>query len=193
LHFAMADVANCNGAPTETGWIAAKCGRMLALSLPNESSGWLCRAPRLMNLFGFLKRPAPPPPLTNVRDFFASLGEVAVPAGRGDYQFKKPDGHLRGLVQFIIASDRKLTIHRIWTPYPREGHGGFMLGTLCGLADRHSVEMELKVLPIGRKPYPLSTQQLFEWYKQFGFVGSTKKMSRIPVASGQFAASGLSR
>jgi hypothetical protein len=53
--------------------------------------------------------------------------------------------------------------------------------TLCELADRQGVEMKLKVIPIGRKPFPMSRQQLKAWYQRLGFTGSRWHLTRKPA------------
>jgi hypothetical protein len=55
-----------------------------------------------------------------------------------------------------------------------------MMRTLCELADRHGVEMKLKVIPIGRKPFPMSREKLKEWYQRFDFAGPGWTLSRKP-------------
>jgi len=126
------------------------------------------------------KRKSRPEPVQNVGDFLRELITVAPPAGRGQYAFPNAQGGSRGFVQFIINSDRQVVIHRLWTAQPGSGHGKVMLQTLCDLADRHAVEMILKPLPIGRKPYPMTRDQLRCWYERYGFSGTLKKMLRIP-------------
>jgi hypothetical protein len=116
----------------------------------------------------------------NVADFLEELSTIAPPAGRGSYAFTKLEGSAHGFVQFIIESPRRLTIHRIWTHEPAQGSGSLMLRQLCDLADRHQVDLELKVIPLGRKPYPMSREQLTNWYQQYGFEGTHKKMTRKP-------------
>ena len=60
-----------------------------------------------------------------------------------------------------------------------------MLRVLCDLADRHGVEITLKVLPFGPKPYPLSRAQLAEWYHRHGFEGKRWNLTRRPAAGRQ--------
>lgn len=128
--------------------------------------------------------------MRNVADFLAGLREIAPDAGRGDYVFTGPDGSALGVVQIIIQSDRQVALHRIWTHRPGNGSGTIMLRALCRLADRHGVEIKLKVLPIGRKPYPMSRQQLLAWYQRHGFEGSGWKLSRLPQGAAEEMACG---
>ena len=114
-----------------------------------------------------------------VAGFLTDLTQIAPPAGRGDYTFASPGGG-HGFVQLIVKSHDTLVIHRLWTLQPRQGIGSFMLQALCDLADRHAVVLMLKVIPIGRKPYPLSRDQLLVWYQRYGFDGTRKKMMRPP-------------
>jgi hypothetical protein len=114
-----------------------------------------------------------------VPDFLAALAIVARPVGQGSYAFVEPNGSCRGFVQIIVLPHR-ITIHRLWTRQPGGGHGRFILRALCDLADRHQVELSLKPLPIGRKPYPLSRDQLLAWYQRHGFAGTRRKMIRPP-------------
>lgn len=128
--------------------------------------------------------PHPPPrPLHNVADFLTGLKTVASSADRGSFAFAGDDGHSVGFAQFIIDTDRRITIHRIWTREPGNGNGAAMLRTLCDLADRHGVELALKVIPIGRKPFPMSREKLKQWYERFGFRGPRWNMSRLPVSA----------
>ena len=116
----------------------------------------------------------------NVGNFITDLQAVAPAAGLGAYGFANPDGGCHGFVQFIVQSDRRVVIHRLWTLEPGKGNGSVMMRALCDLADRHDVEMALKVTPIGRKPYPLSREELKAWYESFGFGGERWKLLRMP-------------
>lgn len=118
----------------------------------------------------------------NVVAFLQDLVAVAPPAGGGHYGFKKPDGRARGFVQ-LICSERIIQIHRIWASEPGTGDGSIMMRKLCELADRHGVEMKLKVIPIGRKPFPMSREQLKAWYQRFDFSGSRWILTRKPASS----------
>jgi hypothetical protein len=55
-----------------------------------------------------------------------------------------------------------------------------MLQTVCDLADEHDIGIRLKVIPIGRKPYPLPREQLKAWYERFGFAGQRWNLQRLP-------------
>jgi hypothetical protein len=119
--------------------------------------------------------------VANVANFMAALRTIARLAGQGSYAFADAQDRCLGFVQFIIDSDRKLTIHRIWTLQSGKGDGAAILRNLCALADRHGVELALKVIPIGRKPYPMSRENLKAWYERFGFQGPRWKMVRTPL------------
>jgi hypothetical protein len=41
----------------------------------------------------------------------------------------------------------------------------------------------LKVIPIGRKPHPLSREQLKSWYQKYGFEGPRWLLQRKPAIS----------
>ena len=136
----------------------------------------------------FLKSPAKRNDVQgrNVVAFLNDLVAVAPPAGGGHYGFKNQDGRTQGFVQ-LISTERLIQIHRIWATEPGKGGGSIMMRTLCELADRHGVEMKLKVIPIGRKPFPMSREQLKAWYQRFNFAGSGWTLIRKPV-SREFAA-----
>jgi hypothetical protein len=139
--------------------------------------------PRLFGWLSSFLKPLTKPaqaPVSNVANFLRELTKIAPPAGGGAYAFLDETGHSRGWVQFIIESDRAVKIHRLWTLQPNGGNGSIMLKTLCELADRHGVEIILKVLPFGRKPHPRSSEELQQWYERYGFVGTRKRMIRVP-------------
>jgi hypothetical protein len=144
---------------------------------------------RLARTFMPSRKPLPEP-VQNVDDFLRELITVAPPVGRGDHAFPNDQGGARGFVQFIIRSDRRVIIHRLWTHQVGAGNGGYILRTLCDLADRHGVELMLKPLPIGRKPYPMSRDQLQEWYGRYGFLGTRKQMARAPQSTNFEVAAG---
>jgi hypothetical protein len=131
----------------------------------------------------FLKSPAERNDVhgRNVIAFLEELAAVAPPAGGGHYGFKKPDGHALGFVQ-LISSERMIQIHRIWASEPGTGGGSIMMRSLCDLADRNGVELKLKVIPIGRKPFPMSRDQLKAWYQRFDFIGERWILTRKPIA-----------
>jgi len=141
----------------------------------------------LRSIFGFFGI-APRQPISyasNVTDFIAALKSVAADVGQGDYAFTSADGKKQGFVQFIVRSDRKLSIHRIWAHEPKKGNGTAIMRALCEFADRHAVELTLKALPFGRKPFPMSREQLKAWYQRYGFKGARWKMSRAPAGEGR--------
>jgi hypothetical protein len=132
-----------------------------------------------MGLFSSRKKTLPVPVL-NVHNFLGALSKVAPAAGEGAYAFPGSDGKCRGWVQFIIKSARQAVIHRLWTLQPGNGNGRHILSIVCDLADEHGVELILKTLPFGRKPYPLQRDHLKAWYERYGFIGTSKKMIRSP-------------
>ena len=144
-----------------------------------------------MGWFATVKK-KPTVAVPNVGNFLADLSAVAPPAGQGAYAFPGADGHCRGWVQFIVESGRQVIIHRLWTLHPGKGNGKHILRTVCELADRHEVELILKTLPFGRKPYPLQKDHLMDWYQRYGFVGTHKKMIRAarPVSTDDASAAG---
>jgi GNAT superfamily N-acetyltransferase len=115
-------------------------------------------------------------------EFIGSLSSVAPPAGEGAYAFMDAEIGCRGWVQLIIRSDRRVEVHRLWTLKPGQNNGSMMLQTICDLADRHGIEIILKPLPFGRKPYPRTREQLMAWYERYGFAGNRRKMIRQPRA-----------
>jgi hypothetical protein len=115
-----------------------------------------------------------------MQTFMSELERIAPSAGRGDYVFAGTNGVSPGFVQIIHHRGRRVEIHRLWARHPGKGDGSAMLKALCDLADRHCVELTLKVLPIGRKPYPLTREQLLAWYQRHGFEGTRRKMIRKP-------------
>jgi hypothetical protein len=129
-----------------------------------------------------------------LHSFMRELMSVAPAAGQGCYAFVGADGTSRGFVQIIPGSDRQLTIHRLWTLQPGAGNGTTMLRAICALADRLGVEIILKPLPFGRKPYRLDRDQLLAWYQRHGFSGTRRKLVRRPQCpqnAGSFARESL--
>jgi hypothetical protein len=132
-----------------------------------------------MRFFSFLKNPGTPSP-QNVRRFLAAMEAVAPQAGLGAYGFRNPDGGCYGFVQFIVNSPQCVTIHRLWTLQRGQGNGAAVLRRVCDLADYYGVELTLKTLPFGRKPHPMSRDQLLAWYERHGFKGNQRKLKRTP-------------
>lgn len=113
--------------------------------------------------------------------FLTDLIATAPAAGGGCYAFLDEAQKVRGWVQLIIRGAKKVEIHRLWTLQPGRGNGSFMLKAVCDIADRHGVEIVLKALPFGRKPYPMKGEQLASWYEKYGFVGTRRRMVRKPA------------
>ena len=113
-------------------------------------------------------------------EFLAELSLIAPPVGEGAYAFVAEDGGCNGWVQFIVRSDTLIEIHRLWTLRPGKGNGSMMLRVVCGLADKHGIEIKLKALPFGRKPFKMSGDELAAWYQRHGFSGTWRKMIRKP-------------
>jgi hypothetical protein len=133
----------------------------------------------LMKLFT-RTQPAPRLSLDGVPDFLAELAEIAPLHAHQTHRFPSPCGSCRGFVQFGHCPAGQVTVHRIWTLAPGQGHGSAMLQTICGLADRHGIHIHLKALPFGNKPYPLTRDGLLDWYRRHGFEGTHKKLIRTP-------------
>jgi hypothetical protein len=116
-----------------------------------------------------------------MEEFYRDFVAIAPAVGRGDHAFR-PDGkEVLGFIQIIPGKGRRIQIHRFWTREHGKGHGRVMLKALCELADKHGVELQLKALPIGRKPFPMTRDQLYDWYKRYGFEGKRGNMVRPPV------------
>jgi hypothetical protein len=135
-----------------------------------------------MNLLRLFEKSAISHP-QNVRRFLAAMDTMAPRAGLGAFGFRNPDGGCYGFVQFIPNSPQSLTIHRLWTLQPGCGNGAAVLRKVCDLADYYGVELTLKTLPFGRKPHPMSREQLIGWYERYGFISSGRKMKRKPQNS----------
>ena len=116
--------------------------------------------------------------LQNTDAFLAELKKITRQTGEITHAFSDPDCGVIGYAQLFRAGGT-ITIHRIWTIYPKRGHGSKMLRQICALADRHQVFIQLKIAPLGRKPYPMSSPQLRQWYHRHGFRGE-KKLIRSP-------------
>ena len=116
-----------------------------------------------------------------VPPFLNELSRLATPVGGvADFAFPDSNGGLHGYVQLLPESPYSIRIHRLWTIERGRGSGSIILATVCDLADRHGVELLLKVAPLGRKPYPMSADQLTAWYKRHGFDGRRRRLRRSP-------------
>jgi len=111
--------------------------------------------------------------------FFADLESITSRMGSVTHAFCDEKNASLGFIQ-LHRSGGDVTIHRIWTIEPGQGHGSMILRKVCELADRHGVFIHLKVAPLGATPHPLSAQQLQNWYHRHGFDGK-RKMMRAPV------------
>jgi hypothetical protein len=124
------------------------------------------------------------PTADNTDAFFAELLRITRVAGNITHAFCENDQPV-GYIQLHRAKG-SITIHRIWTVYPRRGIGSHMLRKVCELADKHQVFVKLKVAPLGPRPHPMSADQLRQWYHRHGFRGR-KKMLRVPTSSDRLA------
>jgi hypothetical protein len=121
-------------------------------------------------------------PCGDINLFLAGLSKVADRVENLHYRFgeaQDPDG----FVQLWRGTDHWIQIHRLWTRKPNRGDGSRILQTLCTLADEHDIGIRLKVIPIGRKPYPLPRVALKHWYERFGFTGAGWKLQRLPATT----------
>ena len=133
-------------------------------------------------------RPANREPRGNVDAFLEALSRAADRVENLHYRFGKeqnPDG----FVQLWPSADHWIQIHRLWTRHPNRGDGSRILEALCALADQHDIGIRLKVLPIGRKPYPMTRSKLKEWYGRFGFEGRRWNVRRLPRVQARAAES----
>ncbi len=117
----------------------------------------------------------------NADAFFAELATITRQTGGITHAFCDDRQQPVGYVQ-LHRSGGEITIHRIWTIYPKRGIGSRMLSQLCELADRHQVFIKLKVAPLGPAPVPMSAEELGQWYRRHGFRGQ-RKMLRAPLPS----------
>jgi hypothetical protein len=119
-------------------------------------------------------------PHASVAAFLEDVLAQARRAGPTTYAF--PDG----FVQIYRPRPGRILIHRLWATSPGNRAGSEILRTLCDLADLHEVEIVLRALPFGDKPYPMSVEQLAGWYRRYGFAGPVKRMLRKPRVEIEF-------
>jgi hypothetical protein len=112
--------------------------------------------------------------------FLSELARISRRLNDATFAFDNADGIRQGFVQLKPHASGGLRLHRLWVLRTGQGHGSAILGTLCGLADLHGIEISLKALPFGDKPHPLSRDQLADWYRRYGFVGSRWTLARKP-------------
>ncbi len=118
--------------------------------------------------------------LSPVDAFMEDLLHHARSVGPTRYQFDDENGKEAGFVQIYRPFEGRILIHRLWSVSLEPGTGTRMLQTLCDLADLHGIEITLRPLPFGPKPYRRSVEELFHWYSRYGFAGNVKKMVRVP-------------
>jgi hypothetical protein len=123
-------------------------------------------------------------PTGDLDAFLQGLARIAEPVENLHFRFGEAENPT-GFVQLWGSADHWVQIHRIWTRQPNNGDGTRIMQALCNLADEHDVGIRLKVLPIGRKPYPLPRLKLKQWYERFGFAGKGWKVRRLPAAKRQ--------
>jgi hypothetical protein len=99
------------------------------------------------------------------------------------FEFRDEFMQPMGFVQIYCQSSCRILVHRLWAASPGKGVGSQILQTLCELADLHSVEIVLRPLPFGPKPYPRTVDELRQWYDCRGFVGTAKRMIRVPQSA----------
>lgn len=80
----------------------------------------------------------------------------------------------------VVPFDDNVTLKSIRSFSHKQGHGSEFMQKLTYLADSMNITIELD-------PHPLQTdkriplKKLLEWYKRFGFKGSSNGMIRRPV------------
>jgi hypothetical protein len=111
--------------------------------------------------------------------FFADLATIANQTDKITASFCDSEQNAIGHIQ-LHRHGGEVTIHRIWVATPGQGTGSMILTRVCELADLHGVILKLKVNPLGVQPYPMSSNQLQNWYHRHGFAGG-REMTRLPV------------
>ena len=119
-------------------------------------------------------------PGDSVEAFLDDLLLMATEASPTTYAFLDENGKPSGYVQLYRPRPGRLLVHRIWAVSPGSGAGSRMMRALCELADHHGAEIALRPLPFGPKPFPMSAEELHQWYHGHGFTGPIKSMLRKP-------------
>jgi len=112
-------------------------------------------------------------------DFLNELKLLGRQISETTFVFNEADELRRGYVQIDRFADGVASVHRIWANSPGHGVGSQLLRTLCELADRHRVQIALRAVPFGAKPYPMTQADLDAWYRRHGFEGG-RKLIRQP-------------
>ncbi len=111
-------------------------------------------------------------------EFFTDLEKYTSRVGPITYAFHDSNQTVTAHIQ-LHRRGSDVEIHRVWSVVPRQGHGSAALKKVCELADLHGVILKLTVNPLGVAPYPMSSNQLRDWYIRNGFEGG-RKMIRAP-------------
>src|ERR1700733_2848107 len=109
--------------------------------------------------------------------FLSELARISRRLNDATFAFDNADGTHQGFVQLLPHAAGGLRLHRLWVHQTGRGHGSTILRSVCQLADLHGIEISLKALPFGNKPYPLLREQLADWYRRHGFEGSRWKLA----------------
>ena len=112
--------------------------------------------------------------------FWTEMGRLSRQLDPVTFVFTGGESAGEAFVQIVRHSQAEISLHRLWVSRTRSGDGSRALRTLCGLADRHGVRISLQVRPFGAKPYPMTRQQLLQWYLRHGFEGDGWKLARHP-------------
>ena len=106
------------------------------------------------------------------RAFELAMEGIARKVDPQTYLFDGDATDRHGYVQLGHSTDSRVLIHRLWARVPGGGTGSRILRAVCAIADEARVELSLKPLPFGVKPYPISKVELATWYGRHGFSGS---------------------
>ncbi len=77
----------------------------------------------------------------------------------------------RAVIDLDAVSDKQYYIPRINTPLfqRRRGYASMLLAQVCADADAEGVDLELHVVPTGRRGIDPGYDALIAWYERFGF------------------------
>jgi hypothetical protein len=119
--------------------------------------------------------------LTPLAHFLHDLERISQKLAPSTYAFCAPNSSQTGILQLGHCRENQISIHRLWATPLGLGHGSRMLRAICQLADVHRLEIALKVLPFGAKPYPMDKAALAAWYERHGFAGTRWNLLRRPA------------